>query len=84
MVKGSFAAYRALDEDKRYILAGRVAAGSLFGATLFDVPPQRRFYVGGGGSLRAMPTSLRARAICRATSSVGAPTSKRPLNCARR
>lgn len=52
MVKGSFSAYRALDEDKRYILAGRVAAGSLFGATLFDVPPQRRFYVGGGGSLR--------------------------------
>jgi translocation and assembly module TamA len=52
MFKGSFAAYRALDEDKRYILAGRVAAGSLFGATLFDVPPQRRFYVGGGGSLR--------------------------------
>lgn len=52
MVKGQLAAYRALDEDKRYILAGRIAAGSIFGTELFDVPPQRRFYVGGGGTLR--------------------------------
>ena len=27
-------------------------AGSIFGADLLDVPPQRRFYVGGGGTLR--------------------------------
>lgn len=52
MMKGSLSAYRAFDEDKRYILAGRVAAGSIVGADLFDIPPQRRFYVGGGGSLR--------------------------------
>jgi translocation and assembly module TamA len=52
MVKGTFATYRALDEDKRYILAGRVSAGSIFGASLYDVPPQRRFYAGGGGSVR--------------------------------
>ncbi|WP_029349145.1 autotransporter assembly complex family protein [Bosea sp. 117] len=52
MVKGTFATYYALDEDRRYILAGRVAGGSIMGATLYDVPPQRRFYVGGGGSLR--------------------------------
>ncbi|MBS9477828.1 outer membrane protein assembly factor [Ancylobacter sp. VKM B-3255] len=52
MVKGVFSAYHAFDEDKRFILAGRVAAGSVFGADLTDVPPQRRFYVGGGGSLR--------------------------------
>ncbi|MBZ9936312.1 autotransporter assembly complex protein TamA [Mesorhizobium sp. BR1-1-16] len=52
MVKGQIAAYHALDEDKRYILAGRIAAGSIFGTELFDVPPQRRFYVGGGGTLR--------------------------------
>lgn len=52
MIKGSVAAYRALDENNRYVLAGRIGAGALFGASLFDVPPQRRFYVGGGGSLR--------------------------------
>jgi translocation and assembly module TamA len=52
MMKGSLSAYHALDEDKRFILAGRVAAGSVTGASLFDIPAQRRFYVGGGGSLR--------------------------------
>ncbi|AMN42458.1 bacterial surface antigen [Rhodoplanes sp. Z2-YC6860] len=52
MMKGSLSAYHALDEDKRFILAGRVAAGSVTGANLFDIPAQRRFYVGGGGSLR--------------------------------
>lgn len=52
MLNARFSTYYALDEAKRYILAGRVAAGSIFGADLTDVPPQRRFYVGGGGSLR--------------------------------
>jgi len=52
MVKGQFSAYQSLDEDSRYVLAGRVAAGSIVGADLLDVPPQRRFYVGGGGTLR--------------------------------
>lgn len=53
MGKASLSAYYAFDEDRRFIAAGRVAAGSLVGAdTLYDVPPQRRFYVGGGGSLR--------------------------------
>jgi len=52
MVKGSLSAYHAMDEEKRLVLAGRVALGGIFGADLTDVPPQRRFYVGGGGSLR--------------------------------
>ncbi|WEK51452.1 MAG: autotransporter assembly complex protein TamA [Candidatus Kaistia colombiensis] len=52
MFKGSLSSYRALDEDNRYILAGKISAGTIFGADLLDVPPQRRFYVGGGGSLR--------------------------------
>lgn len=52
MFKGSLSAYRAFDEDKRYIFAARVQAGTIFGADLLDVPPQRRFYVGGGGTLR--------------------------------
>ncbi len=53
MVKGQLSAYHALDEDNRYVLAGRVGAGSMMGVdNLYDVPPQRRFYVGGGGTLR--------------------------------
>ncbi|MFG1424182.1 autotransporter assembly complex protein TamA [Roseixanthobacter liquoris] len=52
LMKGSIAAYHALDEDKRYILAGRVQAGSIVGADFYDAPPQRLFYVGGGGTLR--------------------------------
>lgn len=52
MFKGTLSGYRAFDEDKRYIFAARVSAGTIFGADLLDVPPQRRFYVGGGGTLR--------------------------------
>lgn len=52
MMKGSLSSYRALDDDKRFILAGKVAAGSIIGANLLDVPAQRRFYVGGGSTLR--------------------------------
>ena len=52
MVKGTLSAYHAFDEDKRFILAGRVSSGSVIGASLFEIPPQRRFYVGGGGSVR--------------------------------
>ncbi|MGQ3675699.1 autotransporter assembly complex protein TamA [Xanthobacter sp. TB0139] len=52
MAKGTFSTYYAQDRDKRYILAGRVSAGSMMGTSLNDVPANRRFYVGGGGSLR--------------------------------
>ncbi|GLK84503.1 autotransporter assembly complex protein TamA [Ancylobacter defluvii] len=52
LLNARFSTYYALDEAKKYILAGRVAAGSMLGADLYDIPPQRRFYVGGGGSLR--------------------------------
>ncbi|WP_425104300.1 autotransporter assembly complex protein TamA [Ancylobacter sp.] len=52
LFRGAVSTYHAFDENKRFILAGRMAAGSIVGAGLYDVPPQRRFYVGGGGSLR--------------------------------
>ncbi|MCS0493506.1 autotransporter assembly complex protein TamA [Ancylobacter sp. MQZ15Z-1] len=53
MVDVAFSTYHAFDEEKRFILAGRVAGGSVIGANdIYDVPPQRRFYVGGGGSVR--------------------------------
>jgi translocation and assembly module TamA len=45
-------AYYAIDEQARTILAGRVAFGSILGGTLADIPASRRFYAGGGGSVR--------------------------------
>lgn len=51
-VRGEGSAYRALDAAGRFVLAGRVAAGSILGGSLEDVPADRRFYSGGGGSVR--------------------------------
>jgi len=48
----SVAAYQALDEEGATVLAGRIGAGSLFGAGLARIPPSERFYAGGGGSVR--------------------------------
>lgn len=45
-------AYWALDEKKRFIFAGRVGVGSIPGASLSDIPANRRFLLGGGGSVR--------------------------------
>ncbi|MEP3436762.1 MAG: autotransporter assembly complex family protein [Hoeflea sp.] len=45
-------AYRALDAEKRFVAAGRIAAGSIYGADLASIPANRRFYAGGGGSVR--------------------------------
>src|SRR6185437_6562626 len=45
-------AYQALDSSAKFIAAGRVAVGSIVGASLQDVPADRRFYAGGGGSVR--------------------------------
>ena len=36
----------------RVVVAGRVRLGTIFGAGLFDIAPSRRFYAGGGGSVR--------------------------------
>jgi Outer membrane protein len=51
-VRGELSAYRALDEAKRFVLAGRVAGGAIVGSDLAGVPANRRFYAGGGGSVR--------------------------------
>ena len=52
IVKATGSAYRALDSERRYILAGRLAAGSIVGAGIAAIPGDRRFYAGGGGSVR--------------------------------
>ncbi len=50
--RASISGYYALDEDARYVLAGRIGFGSIAGAALDEIPATRRFYAGGGGSVR--------------------------------
>ncbi len=52
------AAYLALTDSPRVVLAGRVAAGSTIGATREDLPAVLRFYPGGGGSVRGYAYQL--------------------------
>jgi translocation and assembly module TamA len=44
--------YVALDADAQYVGAFRVGLGSIVGADIEQVPADRRFYAGGGGSVR--------------------------------
>jgi translocation and assembly module TamA len=50
--KAQASGYYAIDADAWYILAGRVAAGSIVGPSIENVPANRRFFAGGGGSVR--------------------------------
>ncbi|MCZ8104746.1 MAG: autotransporter assembly complex protein TamA [Burkholderiales bacterium] len=45
-------AYYAIDEDARYVLAGRASLGAIVGPDLDEIPANYRFYAGGGGSVR--------------------------------
>lgn len=51
-------AYYAVDEDKDIILAGRAKVGSIVGASTEDLPANKRFYAGGGGSIRGYAFQL--------------------------
>ena len=48
-------AYRGLGGGGRFVLAGRVQAGSVFDASVTDVPPDMLFFSGGGGTVRGQP-----------------------------
>jgi translocation and assembly module TamA len=52
IASGSVSAYRGFGEDDRVVLAGRAALGSIIGGSLEDIPADRRFFLGGGGSIR--------------------------------
>jgi len=51
-LKGEGAAYQSLDTASKFVLAERVVLGSIVGTSLEHVPADRRFYSGGGGSVR--------------------------------
>lgn len=46
------AAYLLLDEKKTFVLAGRVRLGTIVGDGRDDIPLPKRFFAGGGGSIR--------------------------------
>ena len=45
-------AYRPIDVDERLVAAVRLRAGSVVGGSFNDVPSSKRFFGGGGGSVR--------------------------------
>ncbi|MGN6536550.1 MAG: autotransporter assembly complex protein TamA, partial [Mesorhizobium sp.] len=51
-LKGEGSVYQAIDSGGKFVMAGRASLGSIVGASLQDVPADRRFYAGGGGSVR--------------------------------
>ena len=52
-VEGSASGYLGLGAEDRIVLAGKLSAGSLFGGSgLASIPATRRFFAGGGGSVR--------------------------------
>ena len=44
--------YLSLMEDDKLVLAGRAKIGALLGPSLSEIPPDRLFFAGGGGSVR--------------------------------
>lgn len=51
----SGSAYLSLDPASRYVLATRAKIGALFGESREDIPADKRFYAGGGSSIRGYP-----------------------------
>lgn len=47
--------YLKVMEDPRLVLAGRITLGAMEGADWDEIPPDERFYAGGGGSIRGYP-----------------------------
>jgi translocation and assembly module TamA len=52
ILQGQASTYIPVEHDGRGIVAMRIIAGSILGATTFQVPPDQRFYAGGSGTVR--------------------------------
>ncbi|KQV35890.1 hypothetical protein ASE37_10035 [Rhizobium sp. Root268] len=51
--EGSISGYYGLGEENKTVLAARLGAGTIVGGDgLVDIPANRRFYLGGGGTVR--------------------------------
>ncbi len=52
VLEAEASAYIGLGKDDRFVPAIRVRAGTITGADTFDIPITKRFFAGGGGSVR--------------------------------
>lgn len=52
IMQAAGAAYMDFSGSGRSVLAARALVGATAGASTFDIPPDQRFYAGGGGSVR--------------------------------
>ncbi len=57
-LEGSLATYYAIDEAKRYVLAGRTRLGTVVSSAQQKVPDNHRFYAGGAGSVRGYDRNI--------------------------
>lgn len=48
-------AYRGLGDGDRFVLAGRVQAGTVYSDSVQNIPPEYLFFSGGGNSVRGQP-----------------------------
>jgi len=49
---GEARGYLGFGRDRSFVLAGRVKLGSIVGASIAELPPDKLFFAGGGGSVR--------------------------------
>lgn len=49
---GEARTYYGFGKEDRLVLAGRLKLGSIFGASIAELPPDKLFFAGGGGSVR--------------------------------
>lgn len=49
---GEARGYLGFGQDRPFVLAGRVKIGSIVGADISELPPDKLFFAGGGGSVR--------------------------------
>ncbi|MFT4148852.1 MAG: autotransporter assembly complex family protein [Paracoccaceae bacterium] len=48
-------AYRGFGDENRFVLAGRLQLGAIYGSSLLGTPRNYLFYSGGGGTVRGQP-----------------------------
>jgi translocation and assembly module TamA len=51
-LEGSISGYKAFGADDNVVFAAKLSAGSLLTSSLQNIPATKRFYAGGGGSVR--------------------------------
>ena len=52
LLEGEARGYLGFGDNDRFVLAGRLKAGFLYGPSVAETPPNKLFFAGGGGSVR--------------------------------